>query len=403
MTHGDEFGQWGSWSLLDLPDDMLFVILSFCDLQSLACLAQVCQSLARLVGQDCVWIRLKKRLPVVGDSRNINCSWSWTRSRTRQPVKEQCRISMNWGRGKLRDRHIIHHRVKQMPWLQFDERHLWASYQNVVKCYQQYKDGTLRELRHRTLRAHSDDVGRFVSKENLVVTGSRNGSICSFSADTGQRLMKLDRCHSSDINTIDFHNDTIVSGSRDATVKMWNMSATEQHLQSVISAEDRVWSVAFNPDGNSFAVGTAGINHVHPLRLWDTNSLQLLGDLGNGYRYGAGMLDIQYESPFILYSCGYDTLIRMWDLRKSFTNCVMEFEEPYDMTIYCVKTDGNNMLMAGTARYGMTRLWDKRTTQPVQMYYCGKMSSPVYSMAFDSSHLYVALDKGLHLLDFSAH
>ena len=39
-----------------------------------------------------------------------------------------------------------------------------------------------------------------------------------------------------------------------------------------LPAMDRVWSVAMNPDGASFAVGTAGISHVPPLRLWDTES-----------------------------------------------------------------------------------------------------------------------------------
>ena len=37
----------------------------------------------------------------------------------------------------------------------------------------------------------------------------------------------------------------------------------------------------------------------------------------------------------------------------------------------------------------------------VQMYYTGKMSSPVYALAFDTARLYVALDKGINMLDFS--
>ncbi len=37
----------------------------------------------------------------------------------------------------------------------------------------------------------------------------------------------------------------------------------------------------------------------------------------------------------------------------------------------------------------------------LQLYYAGRTSSPVYSLAFDSSHLYVALDKGINMLDFT--
>ena len=60
-----------------------------------------------------------------------------------------------------------------MPWLQFDEQHLWASFENVVKCYKQNNDGMLHELSRKTLKGHSDDVDHFVSKGNTIVTSAR--------------------------------------------------------------------------------------------------------------------------------------------------------------------------------------------------------------------------------------
>ena len=44
----------------------------------------------------------------------------------------------------------------------------------------------------------------------------------------------------------------------------------------------------------------------------------LTGALGRHYKYGAGVLDVQFESPDIVLSCGYDTCVRMWDLRQSY-------------------------------------------------------------------------------------
>ena len=76
---------------------------------------------------------------------------------------------------------------------------------------------------------------------------------------------------------------------------------------------------------SSFVTGTAGINHVPPLRLYDTNSAQMVTALGAGYRFGAGVLDVQYEDPHILLSCGYDTLVRMWDIRASHTHWYVYF------------------------------------------------------------------------------
>lgn len=39
--------------------------------------------------------------------------------------------------------------------------------------------------------------------------------------------------------------------------------------------------------------------------------------LGSDFPSGAGVLDVMYESPSTLLSCGYDTYVRYWDLRAS--------------------------------------------------------------------------------------
>jgi len=39
--------------------------------------------------------------------------------------------------------------------------------------------------------------------------------------------------------------------------------------------------------------------------------------LGSDFPPGAGVLDVMYESPSTLLSCGYDTYVRYWDLRTS--------------------------------------------------------------------------------------
>ncbi|KAK2166401.1 hypothetical protein LSH36_39g00100 [Paralvinella palmiformis] len=92
---------------------------------------------------------------------------------------------------------------------------------------------------------------------------------------------------------------------------------------------------------------------------------------------------------------------RVWSIAMNPTGSVMKWEEPFDSTLYCVQSDGHYAVITGTARHGMVRLWDKRHSRPIQMYYVGRGSSPVYSLAYDSGHLYVALDKGINMLDFT--
>jgi len=55
--------------LADLPDDIIYVLLKFCDVKTLGRLAQVCRRLSVLISRDCVWLSVKGRLTCVFDSR----------------------------------------------------------------------------------------------------------------------------------------------------------------------------------------------------------------------------------------------------------------------------------------------------------------------------------------------
>ncbi|XP_039727365.1 F-box/WD repeat-containing protein 4 isoform X2 [Pteropus medius] len=154
--------------------------------------------------------------------------------------------------------------------------------------------------------------------------------------------------------------------------------------------------------GGSFVTGTACCGHFSPLRIWDLNSGQLTTHLGSDFPAGAGVLDVMYESPSTLLSCGYDTYVRYWDLRASVRKCVMEWEEPHDSTLYCLQTDGNHLLATGSSYYGVVRLWDRRQRACLHAFPLTStpLSSPVYCLRFTTKHLYAALSYNLHVLDF---
>ena len=55
--------------LLHLPDDMLYAVLFYCDLQSLGRLSRVCKRFATLIRQECVWIWMSRRMTIVHESQ----------------------------------------------------------------------------------------------------------------------------------------------------------------------------------------------------------------------------------------------------------------------------------------------------------------------------------------------
>ncbi len=80
----------------------------------------------------------------------------------------------------------------------------------------------------------------------------------------------------------------------------------------------------------------------------------------------------------------------------------MKCEDPHDSVVYSIASDHLMTILSGTARYGLTRLWDKRCPKRcIQMYYTGKVNSPVYSLSFDPLCAYVALQSSINLLNFS--
>lgn len=73
---------------------------------------------------------------------------------------------------------------------------------------------------------------------------------------------------------------------------------------------------------------------------------------------GSGILDIKWESPNIVWTCGYDTCLRRWDLRMR--QCAQHWEDPYTATVYCLDYDNYCSAITGVQNHGRTVLWDTR-------------------------------------------
>ncbi|NXT57904.1 FBXW4 protein, partial [Pluvianellus socialis] len=339
------------------------------------------------------------------------------------PVKERVKVSQNWRHGRCRREMVLKWKCKQcfvffssplhspkllsvcslMPWMELDGEYLYLSQAENIQAYRLCPDGTgLQRHPQAIFSGHQEDVCRFVLVNSHIVSGGGDGNIVLHKI-RGSYSVKFS-AHEQEVNCVDFQGGLIVSGSRDRTAKVWSLSAGRvgQCLHTV-QTEDRVWSIAISPLLSSFVTGTACCGHTSPLRIWDLESGQLLTCLGTDFHRGAGVLDVFYETPSLLLSCGYDTYIRYWDIRTSTRKCVQEWEEPHDSALYCIRSDKNHMIASGSSYYGVVRLWDKRQTQCLQSFHLSSpISSPVYCLRFSTTHLYAALASALHVLDFTA-
>ncbi|XP_028937123.1 F-box/WD repeat-containing protein 4 [Ornithorhynchus anatinus] len=378
-----------------LPEELLLLICSYLDSQALGRLGQVSRRLQRFTSRDLLWRRIARAC------LNSGFSQHGADLVTNIPVKERVKVSQNWRRGRCRREILLRWKRNLMPWMQLDGDSLYISQAEDIRTYKLCPDGS--SLHRRPLAifsSHQEDVCRFVLANSHIVSGGGDGKIGLHKLN-GSFSIKFS-AHEQEVNCVDCQGAVIVSGSRDRTAKVWSLSSsTLGQCLHTIQTEDRVWSIAISPLLSSFVTGTACCGHISPLRIWDLTSGQLVTCLGYDFHRGAGVLDVCYETPFTLLSCGYDTYIRYWDLRTSSRNCVMEWEEPHDNALYCIRSDGNHMLASGSSYYGLVRLWDRRQRSCLHAFSLSSPnSSPVYCLRFNTTHLYAALASSLHVLDF---
>lgn len=379
-----------------LPPDVLYIVFSFCDVQTLGRLSCVCRRFNLFLKQSYIWNQRSRNVVVTNqhDRRFLQ------RSRHVLEAVEKCWQSVRWQTGRYEEKVLLQHYTMYMPWLQLERDALWYSKGAAILKFARLADGSVSDSPVKTLRGHADDVGRFVCKEGLVVSGANDGSVCIWTASQGLFLHCRWRCNHKAINSVDYTKAIVVTGSRDRTVKVWTLKAHSLTLGYSIPMWDRVCCVALSECSRVLLTGSAGCNAVPPLQAFDLGTGTRIAVLGTGYQNGAGVLHVYPESLTELLSCGYDTFVRLWDLRCP-SKCVRSWEDPHDSAVYCVASDHNVTILSGTSRHGVVRLWDRRMLKPVKMYYVGHGNSPVYSLAFDPCYMYVALDRSLNLLSFT--
>uniref|UniRef100_A0A3Q1CBB2 F-box domain-containing protein n=1 Tax=Amphiprion ocellaris TaxID=80972 RepID=A0A3Q1CBB2_AMPOC len=291
-----------------LPEDVLYHVVSFLDHRSLCRLSQVCKSMHRFVNRDAVWRKIAKEFLNTGITRDGTDIYPHI------PLKDRVKTAQNWFNGVCKRASPLKWKTKLLPWLQLDGDTLFLSQAANIGAYHLHQ-GTRRLLRNpfQIYSGHQGDVCRFAVTDSNLISGGSDGKILVHNRRNHVSLELSG--HNQEVNCIDSKDGLIISGSRDRTVRIWTLTSSSP--RDTIPMYDRVWSVAISPTLSSFATGTACCENFSPLLIWNVERSACVCSLGSEFRRGAGVLDIIFESPFQLFTCGYDTFIRLWDLRLS--------------------------------------------------------------------------------------
>lgn len=147
-----------------------------------------------------------------------------------------------------------------------------------------------------------------MARNGTIVEGGKDGSILiGYLPGGGFR-----REHSASVNSVAIsrRSKTVVSGSDDATIKVWD-SHFGRVIWSFKKHSDSVNSVAITPDGN---IVVSGSNDA-TIKVWNVQSGQLIRSFQGHSSFSVKSVAIAIDGNTII-SGGADKTVKIWDLHS---------------------------------------------------------------------------------------
>ena len=185
-----------------------------------------------------------------------------------------------------------------------------------------------------------------------IESSSGHNTIHLWNQSTGQYKREL-AGHTERVTSVVFSPDeqTFASGSEDRTIGLWN--TTTWKLKRTFSGHTQsVESIAFSPDGQTLASGSQDST----VRLWNPQTGKLKKTL-TGYTDWVSPLAFSPDGE-ILAGSSHDQRIRLWNTKTGEYKNALQVDAGHIMSL-AFSPDGE-MLASGTED-GIVRLWDVQT------------------------------------------
>ncbi|MBD2028165.1 WD40 repeat domain-containing protein [Leptolyngbya sp. FACHB-711] len=233
-----------------------------------------------------------------------------------------------------------------------------------------------------TCRGHKSWVWAVTSSPDgrLLASASDDNSVKLWDMETGDCLQTLSG-HTSAANAVAFSPDghLLASSSQDATIRLWHVNLSLQRSKEPIAQPfctlqgltQRIWSIAFSPDGQTLASGSED-HHIHLWNITTGNCYQTLQGHSGWVRSVAFDANGQ-----LLASASSDGTLKLWDLEQG--TCLKTFQgHTQEVTTAIFSPDGQSL--ASCSHDQIIKLWDIETGQCIKT--LQGHSNRIWSIAF---------------------
>ena len=256
-----------------------------------------------------------------------------------------------------------------------------------------YESFSLAEIspHHIGTLPHAPEVNSvsFSRDGTTLASGSRDGTVKLWNVETQQDIGTFP--HTSAVTSISFSPDgtTLVSGLLDGTVKLWNVE-TQQDIGTLphtsFTHTFAVTSISFSPDGTTLVSGSLD----GTVKLWDVETQQDIGTLP----HTSAVTSISFSPDGTTLVSGLlDGTVKLWDVETQ--QDIGTLPHGTGVSSVSFSPDGTTLASGGG---GMVKLWDVETQQDIGTLPHGTRVSSV-SFSRDGTTLAFSWDRTVKLWD----